>query len=291
MPNNYTTPDEIRAAVPDGIRQTTTKYDAIMYQLATRISRFFDHKTGRVFYPQYQVRHYHGDGSTELWIDDLIELTTIEYSKDNGLTYTAYTSDDYWLTVAGDDNSKKSYTLIKANVNTAAAISYFPAGQRSIKITGYWGYCEDRDEVFEASGDTVQSNPLSDSETSLTVSDADGLNLWSVAPRFQLGSMIKIETEYIEITGIDATDNKLTIVRGRNGTTAAAHVQATPITVWRPPEPVAQAAIIQAVRQMERGFQGFSDARATVDIGQLFYMREIDPEAASYLWPFVEMRG
>ena len=46
------------------------------------------------------------------------------------------------------------------------------------------------------------------------------------------------------------------------------------------------AAIIQAVRQMERGFQGFGDARATPEIGQLFFIKAMDPEAASLLVPY-----
>jgi len=56
--------------------------------------------------------------------------------------------------------------------------------------------------------------------------------------------------------------------------------------VWRPPEAVRRATVIQAARQMERGFQGFGDARAQPEVGQLFFLKQIDPEAQALLAPY-----
>jgi len=68
------------------------------------------------------------------------------------------------------------------------------------------------------STDTVQDDPLSDSATTLNVSDGGN---------FEVGETIKIEDEYLRITAINT--NTLTVIRGVYGTTAASHVQTTAI--------------------------------------------------------------
>ena len=124
--------------------------------------------------------------------------------------------------------------------------------------------------------------PRSAGGTSLTVNDVDGLDIYGVLARFQGGQILKIESEYVETSlTISTTDNTIGLSRGRNGTTDAAHAQNTAISVWRPPEPIREAVIIQAVRQLERGFQGFGDARSQPDVGQMFWFKQIDPEAAA----------
>lgn len=290
MPNIYATPTEIKAAMPDGIRSTTTTYDNLILELSKRISRLIDGHCGRVFFPKSDTRYFDGDGSTEQWIDDCLEITTLSYSKDDGVNYSAYTSADYYATVAGDHARMESYTKLVANVSWTAAISCFPRGQRSIKLVGIFGYAADRDQVWEDSQDEVESNPLAAGDTSCTVNDADGADLWDVTPRFQVGQLVKIEDEVCEVTGVNTGTNALTLVRGRNGTTAAAHVQNTDITIWRACEQVKQANIIQAIRQMERGFQGFGDARANPDLGEMMFVKQIDPEAAFMLQQVVKAR-
>lgn len=291
MPNLYATPQEIKSAMPDGIRTTTVSYDALFLRLGERISRFIDNHCKREFYPRLATRYFNGSGECELFLPDLLSVTSVEISTDGGLTYTALSSSDYFATVEGDFNSTMSFTRLIVNVNSSA-LSIWPTGQRSVKIAGEWGYADDRDTAWESSADTVEDNPLTSSGTSITVNDADGIDLWGVTPRFQAGQVLKIESEYAEVTVVNATENKLTVVRGRNGSTGASHAQNTAISIWRPPEPVKQAAIIQAVRQMERGLQGFGEARANTEIGQLFFLKSLDPEAQimlqPYIWPFLE---
>ena len=283
MPNLYATPTELKATVPDGIRSSVTKYDALMLSLLSEVSRWIDRECKRTFYPELRTRYFNGSGRCEMWVPDLISITSISYSDDDGATYTALTTDDYIATVAGDYNSTKSYTYLIISRNSTT-LSYWPTGQRSIKIVGVWGYADDRDNVWQSTGDTVQNNPLASGGTSLTVSDVDGLDIYGALARFQGGQVLKIESEYLE-TGltINTSSNTINITRGTNGSTAAAHVQNTAISVWRAPEPVRDACIIQAVRQMERGFQGFGDGRATPETGGMFWFKSLDPEAARKL--------
>ncbi|RJX20816.1 MAG: hypothetical protein C4570_03405 [Ammonifex sp.] len=133
----------------------------------------------------------------------------------------------------------------------------------------------------------MRDDPLGLAATAITVAGVTGADVWGMAPRFQAGRLAKIESEYVEIAAANSDTNVLTAVRGRNGSTAAAHALGSAIYSWRAPEPVQQACIIQAVRQLERGFQGFGEARANADLGQMFWIKSLDPEAKELLQMYV----
>lgn len=114
----------------------------------------------------------------------------------------------------------------------------------AIVITGFWGYHSRWSEAWVSAMDTVQNNPLSASDTSLSVTDADGVDVFGMTPRFSPGQLLRIESEYVEVTAVNTNTNVVTIRRGMQGTTAAAHVQATPIN-WFQPEPVVQRAALR----------------------------------------------
>lgn len=284
MSNAYATPTELKAAIPDGVRSTVTKYDALMLRLLSGVSRWIDRELKRVFYPTVATKKFFGSGTCYQRVPDLLSVTTIEYSLDYGATYTALTSNDYILTVEYDENSLESYTVIMLD-QTSTALAAWPNTQRGVRITGVWGYAENRDAAFESANDVVKNTTqISASDTSLKVADVDGLDIYGALVRFQGGQILKIGSEYLE-TGltIDTSANTIVVSRGRNGSTAAIHLADVPIYVWRAPEPVRDAVIIQAVRQMERGFQGFGDARSQPDVGQMFWFKSLDPEAVAKL--------
>lgn len=290
MPNLYVTPLELKAAMPDAFRATTIKYDAIIMRLAGEVSRWIEQECKRSFYPTLATRYFSGSGAVRMLIPDLVSVTSISTSADYGLTYTALTASDYYGIVYGDGqgdyNGVKSYNALEVNLNSTT-LGYWPRGQRMIKIVGVWGYTDDRDNCFQLSGDTVQDNPLSSSAVTLTVSDVDAKDSYGAFERIQAGNLLRAETEYIE-TALTAnvSANTIGVLRGRNGSTAAAHVQGTALYVWRVPEPVKQAAVIQATRELQRGLQGFGDARANPELGELIFFKSIDPEAAAKLAPY-----
>lgn len=104
----------------------------------------------------------------------------------------------------------------------------------AVSITGVWGWHERWSEAWRDSGDSVQDNPLSDSATTITVSDADGADHEGVTPRFQVGHLLKIESEYLRVVSIDTANNQLIVLRGVNGTTAVGHAQDTDIATYQP---------------------------------------------------------
>lgn len=53
------------------------------------------------------------------------------------------------------------------------------------------------------------------------------------------------------------------------------------------PEPIKQACIIQVMRWYMRGKQGYQDAGANVELGQMVYVKRLDPDVKELLWPYM----
>jgi hypothetical protein len=284
MPNIYISPAELKDSVPDFIPPGVDKYDSALIRFCNEVSRFVDHWCARRFYPVTEDRYFDRTGRTSSWIDDVLSISALEYSEDDGATYTALSESGNWLlSRAGQHNHPGSYDQVVIDPNGTTQ-SVWPSDLKALKLTGIWAYADDRTDCWESSGDTVQDAPLSDSATTLTVSDDAGRTAFGMKPRFAAGMLIRIETEFLEITNVQ--DKELTVLRGRNGSTAASHVNDTAIDIWRAPDPIRQAVLIQAVRAHMRATQGFADSRANAEIGELFFLKKMDPEAQELLAPY-----
>jgi hypothetical protein len=139
-------------------------------------------------------------------------------------------------------------------------------------IGGFWGYNPDWANAWD-SVDTVQDNPLTAAATSLTVADVDGADGWGFTPAISRGSLLRIEDEYLEVTATDTVTNVATVIRGVNGTTAAAHVQTTAVEVYRVHEPVRRAVARQAAFMYAR--QGAYESQSITDIGVISFPSDL----------------
>ena len=168
--------------------------------------------------------------------EDLISVATLTNGDE-----VEVSSDDYVLL---RENRYPKYAI---RLTEAASIRWEAASsgntKQVISVEGLWGYHDRPDDAFVDTLDTVQDDPLTDSATSLTVNDADGIAGDAVPTRFQVGNMIRIEDEYLFTLETDTDTNVLTVTRGYNGTTAAAHVQDTQIDVYRPMDNIVLATI------------------------------------------------
>ncbi len=153
-----------------------------------------------------------------LFLDaDLRELETL--TTDDGRTYTNYTR-------IGDGvirlTDAETFTYADTPVNAAS-------------VRGIWGWHDRSAVMWRDSGDTVGDDPLSISATSITVTDTDGADAANEIPRFQVGQLLRISSEYLWVLGVEASTNTLTVNRGANGTSPAGHTQSTRIDVYQPP--------------------------------------------------------
>lgn len=290
MPNLYATPEQIKMIAPDALKDTD-QYNDLFTHLAETVSRFIDEKCRRTFYPEIDTRYFDpGVDGKEVWIDDLIEITSVAYSDDDGETYTVLVEDtDYYATYGTKRNEKKSYNRLVINPNGDLALFPHSVNNDGVRIIGIWGYSDDRDNVFEDSADEVEDNPLANSDIIVTVNDADGANKWGIAPRFQAGQLIRIETEYIQINSTDTEAETLSVVRAMNGSTAAGHVQNTQIDVFVPPKPIIQAILAQAMHQFKRGQTAYADAEADLDMQRMRHVKALDPEIVMMVASYVKV--
>lgn len=115
------------------------------------------------------------------------------------------------------------------------------------RVTGQWGYHSYYTDAWQDSGDSVQDGAgINATVTTITVTDADGADWRGLTPRFSAGQLIRIGTEYIRIDDTDTAAETLTVRRGVNGTTMAAHANAAQIDTYYPDERVVRITARQA---------------------------------------------
>jgi len=201
-----------------GSKITGSGDNSLIYDLLTEASRLIDEETGRFFYEITETRKF--DCPRKPYVDlvfdwPLLSLTTL--TNGNGTTIS---SSDYFLY---PDPNNPPFMWLELDKSSGIVWEYSDTPQQAIQVAGKWGWHEDYSRAWESSGDTVQDDPLSDSATSLGVSD--GTN-------FDPQQMLLVESEQIYISSISG--NTLTVVRGCNGTTAAEHAKGKAISIYKP---------------------------------------------------------
>lgn len=139
----------------------------------------------------------------------LLEVTTLTNGDATTIASTKYTLQP------NNSYPKRYIQLLKSGV-----IDFKPktSGQveQAISLVGVFGLVPHYGNCWTDTGQDVQDDPLSDSATSLTLSDATG---------FSQGQYLQLESETVFVDAVDTDTNILTIERGVLGTTAVAHVQ------------------------------------------------------------------
>lgn len=279
--NIYAWLDETKSVLDISV----TTYDYVLLTMLENASRMIDAITGWVYFPSLATRYFdvtksnkRADDETFYLPDPMLAAIAIYMSDDDGSTYdVTFSATDYYLTYGGDYN-QTPYTEIVLSEN--GSYDYWYTGQRSVKITGTWGFRRDYAAAWENSQDTC-ALAMNASQTTITVADANGADQRGIIPRFQTGQLVRADSEYMVVTGTNTTTNVLTVIRGANGTTAATHALSTRLDIWRPEPLVQQATRIQAVRWFKRGQQAYQDVAAAIELGQLTYAQELDPDIRS----------
>lgn len=189
------------------------------------------------------------DGGLSLTLDAPLASLTSAVLGDA----TSLTVDTDVITVPYGRTPAQELTIL----NSAAVWTQYTSNwQQAIVITGIWCQRKQYDtEGWIDSGDDVKTTDLTTTATTITVTDANGANARNYIPRFDIGQLIRIESEYMIVTGINyETTNVLTVIRGVQGTTAATHVATTDIYTFQPePNIVRACAIITAFEYSRRG--------------------------------------
>ena len=146
-------------------------------------------------------------------------------------------------------------------------------------ITGTWGYQSDFSEAWPEY-DTLQADITAAALTG-TVEDANGTDPFGFTPRFSPGALVKIDSEYMELTAVNTTTNVLTWRRGVHGTTAAAHLSAASVQVWQVEDSIRRICQRQAAMMYAR--RGAFQVETLDGIGTISFPQDLLSEMRAVL--------
>lgn len=119
-----------------------------------------------------------------------------------------------------------------------------------LTIAGTWGYNVDWSNAWL---NTLQVTPImTNSQTSFVVTDVDAANANGLTPAISAGNLLQIDTEWLYVSATDTTTNTVTVVRGVNGSTAAAHNAASLIYAYQVEEAIKRAVARQVGLQFAK---------------------------------------
>lgn len=196
---------------------TTTTDDALLTELIEEASSWFSHRCQRSFVPYRMTRSYDRYASYihgyKLDLDeDLLDVSTLTASG------TVIDSSDYVLQTA----NFTPYWQIELLSSTGAVWGTPGVPTNAITVLGNWGYHPNYANAWKARSTLAED--LDTSETEVDVASGHG-------SRFEVLQYALIGSEQVLITAI-ATDT-LTVERGVNGTTAAAHTTGDAVKAYQ----------------------------------------------------------
>ena len=268
--NAYSDVRTLRSVGILNIQRTT--YDTRLRDLLERVSRLIDQFCNRHFYVLAAARKFDGDGGTKLNVQDLISIASVKTDDDKDRIFeTTWAATDYLLYPPNADPTTpwgRPYNRVVVDTE-AGNKDVFPAGMQTVDIDGKWGY---REITGDSGADINERATFSADDTTLTPTDDS---------KFGVAQTIAIEGEQLYIAGIWRND--LIVVRGVNGTTAAAHADGTDISIYRYPGPVAEACLMQASRLWKRKDSWFASGAGLPQTGQTDVFRGLDPDVKQLL--------
>lgn len=204
-----------------GFAASDTAEDARLFACLAAATALIESGAGRRFRPLLAARPQSLDPHrpTEIRLDaDLLTLQSVTHGANETIPL------DQIVMRAG-----------RLTLRSGQAFRYVDSPEQAVTVTGLWGMHDDWANAWRSSADTVQNAPLSSSATALTVTDADGADALTLLPRFQVGQILQIESEFVFVVAVNTLTNVLTVQRGVLGTAAVSHTQNTPISIYQPP--------------------------------------------------------
>lgn len=232
--------------------------DPRFFRFTTMMSRKFDTLAKRSFFPFRTTDSYDDPDQLNVLPNtlqlnrDLLSLITL--TTNNG--GTIITSDNILLR-SGFDLNRTPKDLVELKTDSTQTTFQFSGTQQEANtVDGIYGYHERYSDAWQQL-DTIQDAVgLNATVTTVTVTDADAFDEVGLKPRFQEQQLIRFGTEDTDemayIIGVNYTSNKLEVIRGVNGNTAAIQANGTVIQVFRPQEEIKHALLVLATHAYRR---------------------------------------
>ena len=214
-------------------------------------------------------------------VSPLLELTAVSSNSQslvigtNVQTYPAAPAPWYALQLMGD--TWASWYNAACNPSTW--------GIQNATVTGVWGYNTDYANAWMAV-DALAAG-VNASVTTITVDDVAGFNPLGEYPRISPGNVIQIDDEWMDVISTDPDLNTAGVVRGVNGSTAAAHLISAVVSVYQVDESIRRATARQAAFLYSR--QGAFDTMRIDGASVIQYPQDMPQEISALLDLFANM--
>jgi hypothetical protein len=248
---NYATLSEVKAGMEAFNSTDDNKLLGFIRQVSNRIDRTFMRRNAPVFAPTIETRNtFRLEGTRVNSWDGTF------YFGQPLLALSAVTVGTQALTVPTDVQVYQGETVpyLTLQLIDRCCNSWYRYTQCAgcaaipfVSIAGTWGYNIDWNNAWLNTTQTITNAAgINSSVTSFTVSDADAANANGITPAFSTGNLIQIDTEYMEVTATNTTTNTVTVKRGVNGSTAAAHALGAAVTAFQVEEQIKRAVVKQS---------------------------------------------
>ena len=275
MPNLYVSLETFKGT--GAMNVTSTAYDGRLLALIDGVSRQVDRFTNRQFYYFVGTRHFDGPGGGTLWIGDVVSVSTLlEDTNLDGTYETGWAAADYEVYPYDADPTSRwggPYTRLIVNTRSNGSQDEFLKAQKNYRVVGTWGYSK---MTLDSGRDG--SGTLGSTATSFVL---DGV----FAGTIDIGHTVLVDDELMFVRGTGAGGTALTVDRAQNGSTGTAHSTAN-VHVIVFPEPVTEAAFIQAARLWKRKDAAFGPEMGMTETGQLRVFTGLDPDVKMLLGPY-----
>ena len=213
-----------------GLADTDTNSDQDLLQSLQNASHLIESLTQRRFCPLLQTRAVPLNPIAPRLIilpDDLLEVRAASDAS-------GQIDLDRLMRVPEDPDTPASVLGLPRD----RAVQRHATGQRTVTITGIWGWHDRWTSAWTDSADTIGGGALSATDTTISVSDTSGSDAAGLSPRFQIGHLLRINDEYLRLTAIDRQNHQLTVRRAAQGTVAATHPQGAKIATYTAALPI-----------------------------------------------------
>ncbi len=196
--------------------------DARLLRALEAASTQIERLTGRRFLPYVAARQYDLPPSDALLLDeDLLAIDALHNGDGSAI--------DLADVVLMPSSPPHSVLRLRDGAYYLAAAGAVAA----ITVNGVWGWHERYTRAWVASGESLAA-PLDEAATALPVSAISGVAADGQSPRFQVGALLRLDDEFLRVLALDEAAQTLTLERGAQGSTAAAHSVGALLEVFRP---------------------------------------------------------
>lgn len=216
--NSYTTIKDLKNYIRSrgGSVQDDVIDDEVINFLLEASSRYIDSETSRYFFPLIETNYYNTPKYRELSFDgDVLEVLTLTNGNGVAISSTEYN-------IIPKNMYPKFGLRLKESTSTAWELDTDGDSEFVVALQSINGYHDRYNFAWESI--TTLAEVLDDSEL--------GFDLTSAA-NIQPGHILRTGNEIVIVDSV-STNTVNVLERGGNGSTAAAHDNASAVSIWRP---------------------------------------------------------